>query len=403
MAVVRSPSPPATGLLYVGNGQYYDPSTGRFLTRDARPNSANPYVPWNPIGAIVGPLGLIALVFGRKRKRGKWDTLIIIVLLGISAGVGIAACAPAPVPNVPAPGTNQPPASPAPTQTPVPTGPGTSSSGTAGTATPPIILTLPECPTPTWTLTPTNSPTPTVTVTAEPDKMDAGAWGPKSTNLYNLYLRLYEERYKENGEETLWWQIYGGDGNFTLVDFVAMVFIREVASSPGFAGINMDDYVEAMGRHAYTWCIDPRFSNYGCDSTTNKGMIYYLVEWSQIAQDIEEFCARNVKSCPLDSYFQSIYGTSAETWALKIANGIHNPQPAWRIFDKYALWDAGNRHEQVLKPHKIDLMHSELKHKAHYESPDGLFFITTYCETEYLKDAMDRFNNWGCVLEQNFK
>jgi hypothetical protein len=50
-----------TGLLYVGNGQYYtctalrsvqcrcDPSTGRFLTRNVNPNSANPYVPWNPI------------------------------------------------------------------------------------------------------------------------------------------------------------------------------------------------------------------------------------------------------------------------------------------------------------------------------------------------------------------
>ena len=35
----------ATGLLYVGNGQYYDPSTGRFLNRSARPNQANPYVP----------------------------------------------------------------------------------------------------------------------------------------------------------------------------------------------------------------------------------------------------------------------------------------------------------------------------------------------------------------------
>lgn len=52
----------ATGLLYVGDGQYYDPSTGRFLTRDVYPNSPNPYVPWNPIGAIIGPLGLMLVV-----------------------------------------------------------------------------------------------------------------------------------------------------------------------------------------------------------------------------------------------------------------------------------------------------------------------------------------------------
>jgi len=37
----------ATGLIYVGNGQYYDPETGRFLTRDAKTPSGNtnPYVP----------------------------------------------------------------------------------------------------------------------------------------------------------------------------------------------------------------------------------------------------------------------------------------------------------------------------------------------------------------------
>jgi hypothetical protein len=139
----------------VGNGQYYDPATGRFLTRNVNPDSTNPYVPWNPIGAILGPLGLVALVFGRKRKCGKWDTLIIIVLLGINAGVSIAACTPAP--NAPAPGTNQPPASPAPTQTPVPTGPVTIPSviPAASTPSPVVTPTLPECPPPSWTPTPT--------------------------------------------------------------------------------------------------------------------------------------------------------------------------------------------------------------------------------------------------------
>jgi RHS repeat-associated protein len=63
----------ATGLLYVGNGQYYDPATGRFLTRDAKPNSSNPYVPWDPTGAILGPLGVAALFFGKRKKGSKWE------------------------------------------------------------------------------------------------------------------------------------------------------------------------------------------------------------------------------------------------------------------------------------------------------------------------------------------
>jgi RHS repeat-associated protein len=137
-----------TGLLYVGNGQYYDPATGRFLTRDVYPNSPNPYVPWNPIGAILGPLAVLSLIYGRKQKRGKWDTLFIIVLLGISMGIGIAACAPPP----PAPNTNETavpsatpaPSNPSPVEAPVSTGPAT------GTAVLPIA---------------TDSPTPIVEAT----------------------------------------------------------------------------------------------------------------------------------------------------------------------------------------------------------------------------------------------
>jgi RHS repeat-associated protein len=113
----------ATGLLYVGNGQYYDPVTGRFLTRDVYPNSPNPYVPWNPIGAILGPLGLIVLVFGRKRKGSKTGTFLVLVLVVGSVGMTLAGCGPG---NPPSPTPPLPPpvviivtnTSPAPTSTP---------------------------------------------------------------------------------------------------------------------------------------------------------------------------------------------------------------------------------------------------------------------------------------------
>ena len=102
----------STGLLYVGNGQYYDPSTGRFLTRDVYPNSPNPYVPWNPIGTILGPLAVLSLFYGRKKQKSKWDTLIILTLLGISMGIGVVACTPAP--TSPSSSANTAPAIPAP-------------------------------------------------------------------------------------------------------------------------------------------------------------------------------------------------------------------------------------------------------------------------------------------------
>ena len=55
----------ATGLLYLGNGQYYNPSTGRFLNRTARPNQANPYVPWS--GGLVDTFSkLLSLLLRRS-------------------------------------------------------------------------------------------------------------------------------------------------------------------------------------------------------------------------------------------------------------------------------------------------------------------------------------------------
>jgi hypothetical protein len=40
------------------------PATGRFLTRNARPEQNNPYTPIDPTGALLGPLALLALAYG---------------------------------------------------------------------------------------------------------------------------------------------------------------------------------------------------------------------------------------------------------------------------------------------------------------------------------------------------
>jgi len=87
----------ATGLLYVGNGQYYDPSTGRFLNRSLNPGSANPYVPvppsgmlregGEPTGALIAPLVLLAMLYSRKKRRGKLDMLIILLVLCVGVGM----------------------------------------------------------------------------------------------------------------------------------------------------------------------------------------------------------------------------------------------------------------------------------------------------------------------------
>ena len=83
-----------TGLIYMGNGQYYDPSTGRFLTRGANADQSNPYTPWNndPSGMLIAPLALLALVFGRKKNRTKLDQFVILIVIGLSIGLSVSAC-----------------------------------------------------------------------------------------------------------------------------------------------------------------------------------------------------------------------------------------------------------------------------------------------------------------------
>jgi len=117
----------ATSLLYVGNGQYYDPSTGRFLTRDAQSGKINPYVPWgDPTGALFAPLALVGLFYGRKRKKSKFDYFVIVMFVAVGVGMGLSACGPAPAPSGSPQPPSIPPASPStpdipsPTQTPAP-------------------------------------------------------------------------------------------------------------------------------------------------------------------------------------------------------------------------------------------------------------------------------------------
>ena len=235
-----------------------------------------------------------------------------------------------------------------------------------------------------------------------PDTVEGGL-GTKGNTLYKLYKEMWNMR---GDTSAWWWQVYGNDRDgFTLVDFIATIYVRELANAQNLTDrkgkpINMNDYVEAMGRHAYSWCKDgSKFpKSFTCDSTTNRGLLYFIASWSQTARGIADGCSA---SCNLLSHFTYDYPQSA-TWALNIAKGIKNPLPSWRQFDKDALWDAGNPHEQVIKQNQIDDMHSIYQHNAHFESWDGKFFLTTYCETLFLHDAMGSFNGEGCVLSPSY-
>jgi hypothetical protein len=168
-----------TGLLYVGNGQYYDPATGRFLTRGVNPNNTNPYVPWNlsPTGAIIGPLALLAMFYRRKKGvRGRTDPYLLVlcaafILLGVGMACRLGGGTPAPA--SPSPTPTMPPASTNPQ----------GGQGTSGTNTP--------TPTPSPTQPPAETdPCVNCTPTQTPTRIFIGNF-----NLSAYYTPVYEEQY----------------------------------------------------------------------------------------------------------------------------------------------------------------------------------------------------------------
>lgn len=157
----------ATGLIYVGNGQYYDPETGRFLTRGVNPNSTNPYVPWNPVGMLVGPLAVISANEARKKLRkvakgaaatgtlglflAACDAAIVGLIVFAIVAVALVACAPSNSPQDPNNPQNQSTG-----------GPGTVTPAPTQTPSPAVEPPVTEDPCANGQCTPTPSPTPTV-------------------------------------------------------------------------------------------------------------------------------------------------------------------------------------------------------------------------------------------------
>ncbi len=202
----------ATGLLYVGNGQYYDPATGRFLNRNANPNSTNPYVPWGgePSAAFMAPLALLSLFYSRRKKRGTLDTIIILVVIGVAFSLGLSGCNF----NQNVPGGNL-----AGSATPTPT------------PTEPSALTVTATYTPVPTSTPVPSPSVTCTSTVIPTPILPPL--PGGTGYGTSYYYGYSF-YKMLNDTPGWWHNYNGQA-FGWVTFIAIVYNYEFL---GYSQVN---------------------------------------------------------------------------------------------------------------------------------------------------------------------
>ena len=242
-----------TGLIYMGNGRYYDPVTGRMLTRGA--GQSNPYKPgaFDPAGMMVAPLGLLGLVMGRKKKRGKWDSFIILLVVGVVVGMSVSAC-------------NQPSGAPAPTASGTPTPLQTSPATSTKTAMPTTTVTV----TPTMATTDetaaddVNFPCydklyypPTSTPVVYDSILDVAKLKPEKSKYTNLSGLDYYDWYKRLWENKAWdW--WTNHSTFTVWDFFTLIIhieIGEVGNSKNtYMYKGYERYKEAVVRVSYQWC-----------------------------------------------------------------------------------------------------------------------------------------------------
>jgi len=350
----------ATGLLYVGNGQYYDPSTGRFLTRDVYPNSPNPYVPWNPVGAILAPLAVLSLFYGRKKKHGNYDTLFVIVLLGLSMGIGLAACGPTP-PSTPQP---QPTSTPDNSVPAVP--PGTTTPGGADT----IPSDAPETPP-----SPTNSPT--ATLCPYPQAGTTPVPNDENYRSYGIGGRFYQIFDETSGG---WWDRYRDSDAGLWPILITLAFYWETSS------LRHNELFMAAMQEAFSRKLWGSYKDYGRD-----GWAYYLGSREPIRRSIAVLEKYKGNWIALEAELQTTYNTSSndiETVYNNYGKLIWSSS-IWRIGrDENRPWEFGNPTEK--SPLKLlEALGGKIPScNGHCTEPKSIYFRDTVIKKEnsYIND-----------------
>ena len=210
----------------MGNGQYYDPHTGRFLTRGVNLQQTNPYVPWaaDPSGMLFAPLALFSLVYGRRKKQAaKWKILLLVLLMGGSLVLGLAACGggPGATPTVQAPSV--------PEQSTL-----TLQGGTMSSETPDVNG------------TPNADPTTTCVVTIEPTKE---YYNPGKAAQFAWENRT-KELFRANG-----FYVYEGTGinEATGAEFTKSNCANFVSFALRAGGLKENDTWNSMPEKSYSW------------------------------------------------------------------------------------------------------------------------------------------------------
>ncbi len=260
------------------------------------------------------------MVYGGKKKRGRWDTLVILLVICLAVGMSLSACKlPTPIPSPTPTGT---PAQPPATGTPTPG----NNPGSNPTSTEPPTVSPTPCP-PTPTRTPTPSPTPTPTPDRLPyTHLDRTKFNPKPGDITNVTAEQVYELYKKMWADSLtkwWWLEFGKDGEFSIWDFISTMTYYEASRQTRFA----PTLAEAGVRFYYAGSTVQ--GNYPRNPEP-ENIINWWAEFS-------ETTARIIKSGAIES---ADVGTRSDMAI--VGNKFKESPPEWRSWKGDAPFNWGN-------------------------------------------------------------
>jgi RHS repeat-associated protein len=197
--------------------------------------------------------------------------------------------------------------------------------------------------------------------------------------VYNLYKSLHEDK------KGWWWKSYGGDGQFSIWDFIAMMYGYEldvIATDPYNYQKVYPDYMEAMVRNSREYC-----EVLGCDSSSAIGAFMHLSYYSQSTQ------GRAGSETP-DMYK---FGGNRITSGIDLVAAIRNPagigHPEWNEgFAPSRPYAVGNGSLFRYSP-------GSWLHKIGGENGDDPAYVLTGCQFLGAKGYDDLFTAWGCTSQ----
>jgi hypothetical protein len=301
------------------------------------------------MGALFAPLGVVALVYSRRRKGSNGAILLVILSFAVVTGVTLSGCGTRPSTSTQVAAVIVPMSSQQFYVVPY-------VSGTPGT---PFVMTISPTKTPEQILnelgcdddsTQTPAPTPTST---PGDNVGLTEAGKKAEKLYQKYAGYTPAQ---------WWNI---DGNFTIEEFLGLMLEYDIsAETPA-----TDLITEAVARQI--WIDATSHEGHPAYCTNNickNGVFNFIGKYVESAQRRFIYVTPPEEDIPLYDFPCGKSGATAMSDAQNIGEKILHPQAAWKEYSETAPYHWGNppTPQWALKVHGMDIIG---------ERPDQVYYL----------------------------